>query len=407
MDTKELIKFEEDPNYRKKVISRLHKEKDDQYYRRIKQLESEKNKLQKARQNEITRIANARWISLAGGMLWVNKAEGKVKFNKSECNFSDIQGAEVDVQMGYRVITHDNTKSKKSASLGGAVVGYAVLGPVGAVAGGVGLGKTKTTGHITTNQIPVCNRMSVKVNVNGFISEIVIISRQVDQASSVFRNAERQAQELVMKFGEIARTQMPQRIIPVYEENSVRAYDAQIRSKEEEIAFAKEDKPTYELPANYRNYETREMSDEEYLRHLEMKDMERAENRRAEYAEKEKLKEQRKENNSKVTIGKVLGVVFDIILWFFSLFVGIFWGVGALMLGAGLSGVVFIATGLFINPLCFKVLCNKVVMMPKWITVIVLVVGFFLGVMVFPETEATEMESSAVSEQIIEFAVRV
>ena len=145
-EEKELMKFISNPTYREKTIMKIHKERDAQYNHNVKAVENDINKLTKERTNEITRIANARWEIIANGKFAINRTEGKAKINQTDVLFSSIKGAEMNAQQGFRVITTDNSKTKKHASVGGALVGGALFGPIGAMAGGVGLGKTKTKG---------------------------------------------------------------------------------------------------------------------------------------------------------------------------------------------------------------------------------------------------------------------
>lgn len=94
---------------------------------------------------------------------------------------------------------NSKSKSKKRGSLGGAVVGGMVAGPIGAVVAGSALGKTrtKTTGTTVSKQIPTCTHLGVLVNINGFVSEVVFISSQVDQSSITFSRAQSDAQNLI------------------------------------------------------------------------------------------------------------------------------------------------------------------------------------------------------------------
>ena len=68
-EEKELYKFVNDPKYRSKVIAKIHKNSDNAYNKRIKKIEHERDALSKKRTREITRIANDRWESLAGGSI--------------------------------------------------------------------------------------------------------------------------------------------------------------------------------------------------------------------------------------------------------------------------------------------------------------------------------------------------
>ena len=90
-EEKELFKFVNDPKYREKVINKIHKDMDREYDRRVKNVEAEKKKLYKARTNEVIRITNSRWESFAGGKLEVNRTEGKIRINGTECFFQVLK----------------------------------------------------------------------------------------------------------------------------------------------------------------------------------------------------------------------------------------------------------------------------------------------------------------------------
>lgn len=136
-EEKELYKFVNDPKYRSKVIAKIHKNSDNAYNKRIKKIEHERDALSKKRTREITRIANDRWESLAGGSIGVNQTEGKIQINNTTVLFSSIRGAEMNMMTGCRVVTRESskTKSKKQASLGGAVAGGMLFGTLGAAWG--------------------------------------------------------------------------------------------------------------------------------------------------------------------------------------------------------------------------------------------------------------------------------
>lgn len=269
---KELYRFVNEPDYRRKIIAKIHKEQDTQYEKRIKGLRSEKAKLISARTKEIARVSDARWESVANGKLRVNITEGKVKINQAEFLFSDIQGAELNVQSAYRVVTEEKGKSKKHASLGGGILGAAVAGPIGAVAGGLALGKTTNKGTTIQNQIPICTHIGVLVNINGFVSEIVILSKQVDQSNSAYTNAQNEAQTIISKLSTVAKIPVPTDWLKVEDEPSVKKYDEWIVNKESNIQAAIDDKPTYAIPAMYRTDAQKDMTDDEYLSYLANED---------------------------------------------------------------------------------------------------------------------------------------
>lgn len=311
---------------------------------------------------------------------------------------------------GFRVVTKENShsKSKKHASLGGALAGSILMGPAGTVIGGVGLGKTKTktTGKSVTNQIPTCMHLGVLVNIDGFTSEIVLISSQVDQSGLIFNRAQSDAQTLISQLGALAHTPVPTSFLKPEEEMSVKAIDDQISNKREEVETAIADRPVYTLPAMYRTEEQKEMSDEEYLQYLESTDNQRVEERHAnkiafkqEQAERKAVerqrrldkremrrnqKEQNRDNVNHTEMTKrVLVIIYNIIFWILSVFYVLSALISFTSLGV-LSGILFLLTALLINPKVDEVISDRVIKIPKWAIVVIMIVGFFAGVLTFP-----------------------
>ena len=281
-EERELEKFVNDPRYREKVMERVRRDADRDREKQIKELESECTKLSKIRTNEIKKITKSRWEKAVGGNLVINRTEGKIKINDTECLFSSIKGAKLHMESAHRTVTTGkiNSKEKNHASLGGAAAGAFVGGVPGAIIGGTVLGKTKTktTGSTTSNQIPTCTHLGVLVNIDGFTSEITLLSSQVDQSSWTFQTAESNAQKIIALLGTLAHTPVPENILKPEEEPSVRLLDEQLLSKQRELEAMNAQNPIYELPEMYRTDEQRNLSDDEYLRYLQQMDRQRSEN---------------------------------------------------------------------------------------------------------------------------------
>ena len=137
-EERELEKFVNDPRYREKVMERVRRDADRDREKQIKELESECTKLSKIRTNEIKKITKSRWEKAVGGNLVINRTEGKIKINDTECLFSSIKGAKLHMESAHRTVTTGkiNSKEKNHASLGGAAAGAFVGGVPGAIIGG-------------------------------------------------------------------------------------------------------------------------------------------------------------------------------------------------------------------------------------------------------------------------------
>lgn len=341
----------------------------------------------------------------------INRTEGKIKFNQTEVLFSSIKGAEINIQTGFRIVTIDQSKSKKHASIGGGLIGGALFGPIGAIAGGVGLGKTKTKGTSTSNQIPTCMHIGVMINVDGFVSELVLLSSQVDQSSAAFSKLQSQAQNLISQLGVLANTPVPSSFKKPEEESSVLSIDAAIAQKQNELSAAIADRPTYALPTIYRTTEQQEMTDAEYIEYLKKLDEIRQREREQEIelerqkkAElKEKIKNERGRNKEIArqkkqelkelsrkdkmqslsdysgTAKKIGGIIVKVIFWMLSVFTLLSCIVAFTTNGGIVGGAIFLLTAALINPLICDLINTKLLKMPRWLCIIIFVVGYVVG----------------------------
>lgn len=384
---KELTKFVNDAKYREKVIANLHKNMDRAYENKIKVIRKQGEQLSQARVNEIQRISNARWQSYAYGKVLVNETEGRINVNGSDFYFTSIKGAEINQLDGNRIVTTEKGKTKKHGSLGGAVVGGVLLGPAGAIVGGVGLGKKE---HITTsetNQIPTCNHLGVLVNLDGFTSEVVLIPEPVDRSSKMFFQAQNEAQALIGLLNKLSKTPVPETFLLPEQEDSVKKLEAQITEAQKNLQLAIADKPVYALPPAYRTEEQKDLSDEDYLQYLkdadEKRAAERAEQKSAEKEERAAEKVARKANH--IGTKSVGDIIYTVVFWILSV-ATVLLAVTCFVSNAIASGILLLLTGLLINPSLEDLFSKNVKPIPKWVAILIFIIGFAAGVLTFPAT---------------------
>lgn len=257
------INQEKYKKYLEKVNNKVHKERDREYNIKIKNAQNNLNKLKSSREMEIQRINSSRWQTIGNYRFAFNMTEGKVKINGETYSFSDIKGAEIVTKDSVRTITNTTStttgKSKKHASLGGALAGaivtYPVSARIGALVGGTTLGKKtkkEQTNTVTnSNEIPTCYHIAVSVNLNGFNTEITLLSRTVDQTNPIYNNIMNNAQLIVDKLRKLSQTPVPNTFTHPEEEQIVLNIDREIEKAKEQLQVIINDKPNYEIPERY------------------------------------------------------------------------------------------------------------------------------------------------------------
>lgn len=249
----EAYRFANDPIYREKIIDEIHKQENAAYEKRVREAEKVKEDLMKERKKELERLEDERWRM--EGKIMVNEEEGIVKIHGADYRFDSIHGAEINCVYGtrYESETEEKGESKKHVSWGGAAVGGMVAGPVGAVVGGSAFGKTKSkTRAVTTfHNIPTCEHLGVNVNLNNFVTEIVILRKSTDQDSMEFRCGMIEAESLVQRLQGLAYTPVPENVVPLPECPSIKALDEKIKKAEETLCAVEAALPTYEIPEKY------------------------------------------------------------------------------------------------------------------------------------------------------------
>ena len=236
------IRFEYDPLFHEKIESDIHKKQKAEFLEKVMKAESKVNELENKKINEITRLNNERWTSTCEDKLKYNLTEGKVCINQNIYLFSEIKGAEINKKESYNVVTVETGKSKKHASLGGALTGGIIFGPIGAIVGGSTLGKTTIKGNSISNSIPVCNYIGVIVDINGFKSEIVILDERVNQSSSTYKNAVQNAENIISELHFLSTQPVPKEYIKVEDEKTVLEIEKSIEKAKIELKELKETK---------------------------------------------------------------------------------------------------------------------------------------------------------------------
>lgn len=219
----------------------------------LKNVKKEIKNLERERINEIKTIINGEWHSIVKDFSYNLKA-GAVRINNKIYFFDEINEAELVQYDSFRTTSVTNAKtkgtSKKHTSLVGAVAGGAIAGPIGAVVGGSSLGRTtnggKTKSVTHSNNIAQCYHLGVNVNLGGFTTEIVILSRAVDQSSFRYRKAFAQAQSIVDALRTLSQKVVPKTYSYPEENKNVLDYNtkienAKMRLQELENTFAQSD----------------------------------------------------------------------------------------------------------------------------------------------------------------------
>ena len=245
-----LNRFVYDSKYREKTLEKIKKDCEKNHQKEIKHAQAEKDKIIRFREEEIKRLENERLDVLVKDQLAINETEGKVTINGSDVLFSDIKGAELNVQLGAKSFTSTHGKSKKSASIGGAIAGGLIGGKSGAVVGGSVLGKTKNNSYSSTSSIPTCLHLGILIDVD----------------------ASNNAQNIIMRLREVSKKPVPETYTPVDQLQEIKDIERKIQEADENLQKIINTKPEYKIPQMYRTKKQSNMADEEHLEYLKEQD---------------------------------------------------------------------------------------------------------------------------------------
>ena len=212
------IKFEYDPVFRNKIESKVRKDADDAYERRIKNCQANLADLEDKRAAEIQRLTDARWEAVGDTGVKFNMTEGKVLVNGTEYLFTAIISAELNKEDSYRLVAGKATKENPDPD---------------------------------SVRVETCNHVGVMVNIGGYQSEVVLLKTTADQTDKVYTKAMNNASEVIKKLRYLATVPVPESFLPVEDEASVIAIDEKIIEATRELDAAKADKPTYDIPSQY------------------------------------------------------------------------------------------------------------------------------------------------------------
>lgn len=212
------IKFEYDPVFRNKVESKVRKDADDAYERRIKNCKVNLQDLEEKRNAEIRKLTEARWEAVGDTEVKFNMTEGKVLVNGTEYRFDAIISAELNKEDSYRLVAGKATKENPDPD---------------------------------SVRVETCNHVGVMVNIGGYQCEVVLLKITADQTDKLYTKAMNNAKEVITKLRYLATVPVPESFLPVEDEASVIAIDDKIIEANRELDAAKADKPTYDIPSQY------------------------------------------------------------------------------------------------------------------------------------------------------------
>ncbi len=212
------IKFEYDPVFRSKVESKVRKDADDAYERRIKNCQVNLQNLEEQRSAEIRKLTEARWEAVGDTSVKFNMTEGKVLVNGTEYPFTAIISAELNKEDSYRLVAGKATKENPDPD---------------------------------SVRVETCNHVGVMVNIGGYQCEVVLLKITADQTDKLYTKAMNNAKEVITKLRYLATVPVPESFLPVEDEASVIAIDDKIIEANRELDAAKADKPTYDIPSQY------------------------------------------------------------------------------------------------------------------------------------------------------------
>ena len=225
-------RFETDSSFQSSVLEKVRRSGDKQHDAAVNRTEQALRDAEKAVENEILRIDRERWHDLGYG-LKANTTEGILRYNGRNYLFTDILGAQPYSHYTERHNYTTTGSTKRSPSIGKAVVGGVLFGGVGAVIGGLSGSSesvSKTEDHVTHE----LTSHGIYLNLGGFTYDI--------------KGA---PESLVHKLQALAQIGIPQGWTPVEEMPSVLEKKRNAAQLRKALADVRASMPEYTIPEKY------------------------------------------------------------------------------------------------------------------------------------------------------------
>jgi hypothetical protein len=206
-----------------------------EYKTQINRLNKQLKKLNRQYLKEYKKIEKARWETING--LAINRIEGILNLKGKIYEFKNIESSDIIEKNASRIETIGDGKTKKKASIGGAVTGGLILGPLGVVAGATLLGKKKNTFNVSTVEILTCEYLAVNIYFKDkTISTIELLKTRVDQSDRRYLKSIEVAREIHQKIFEISNTRIDENnVLLISEEKSLKELNENIEFVKNQI----------------------------------------------------------------------------------------------------------------------------------------------------------------------------
>lgn len=171
-----------------------------------RKIQKEKMRFEKEKQNELMAIEANKWKNISNNFC-ISEEYKKIRVNNQDISFEQLISAELlENSQTMSITTGTNKtkgKNKKHIAPGKALVGGALLGPVGAIIGGTS-GKTtvnsKTRVNTMTSDIEYCKDLTVKIvlkDINNPLIMYKLVTYGINKNSSKYLKVYNDAQRCV------------------------------------------------------------------------------------------------------------------------------------------------------------------------------------------------------------------
>lgn len=258
------LRFQYDPAFHAAIEKRASKNVLRDHQAKLNRLTVELKSFEQLREAELKRLESLRWQQACSPALVYSLSDGQIRLNHNLVRkFSDLDHLQLILHTGTRTVkrfsrvglqkhcaaTYQKARNKVDQAVDKRIEDPKVeeILPEAAPVETPSLPPL-----IATYPVSTCEYLAVRIYFKDHTTtEIILLPTAVDWRKKRCQRAYHTAWQLMRELEILQRTPLPEQIVPSTKDPAILQLDQQILTAKERLEQAKQDTPTYEIPARY------------------------------------------------------------------------------------------------------------------------------------------------------------